>query len=117
MIYDLPTLYPLIFLAVLTPFEHFFMPTANLDPKSSPTPSSNISQPLAAHPAKPSRWQLAYDTIMMVAIGLDLLLLGFDALMLSSFMAKISSWLGGIDKELSIFVFSFTMSPMRLVNF
>ena len=77
------------------------MPTANLDPKSSPTPSLNISQPLAAHPAKPSRWQLAYDTIMMVAIVLDLLLMGFDALMLSSFMAKIASWLGFVDSIVS----------------
>ena len=77
------------------------MPTANLDPKSSPTPSSNISQPLAAHPAKPSRWQLAYDTIMMVAIMLDLLLMGFDALMLSSFMAKIANWLGFFDSIVS----------------
>ena len=73
------------------------MPTANLDPKPNPMPSSNISQPLAAHPAKPSRWQLAYDTIMMVAIVLDLLLMGFDALMLSSFMAKIANWLGFFD--------------------
>ena len=77
------------------------MPTANLDPKSSPTPSSNISQPLAAHPAKPSRWQLAYDTIMMVAIVLDLLLMGFDTLMLSSFMAKIANWLGFVDSIVS----------------
>ena len=77
------------------------MPTANLDPKPNPMPSSNISQPLAAHPAKPSRWQLAYDTIMMVAIVLDLLLMGFDALMLSSFMAKIASWLGFVDSIVS----------------
>ena len=77
------------------------MPTANLHPKSNPTPSPNISQPLAAHPAKPSRWQLAYDTIMMVAIVLDLLLMGFDALMLSSFMAKIASWLGFLDSIVS----------------
>lgn len=82
-------------------FEQFFMPTANLDPKSSPTPSPNINQPLTAHPAKPSRWQLAYDTIMMVAIVLDLLLMGFDALMLSSFMAKIASWLGFLDSIIS----------------
>lgn len=77
------------------------MPTANLDPKPNPMPSSNISQPLAAHPAKPSRWQLAYDTIMMVAIVLDLLLMGFDALMLSSFMAKIANWLGFFDSIVS----------------
>lgn len=82
-------------------FEQFFMPTANLDPKSSPTPSPNINQPLTTHPAKPSRWQLAYDIIMMVAIVLDLLLMGFDALMLSSFMAKIANWLGFADSIVS----------------
>lgn len=77
------------------------MPTANLDLKPNPMSSSNISQPLTAHPAKPSRWQLAYDTIMMIAIVLDLLLIGFDALMLSSFMAKIASWLGFLDSIVS----------------
>ena len=55
---------------------------------------ANPTQPIARNPAKPSRWQLTYDVIMMIAIVLDLLLMGIDALMISSLMANIAGWLG-----------------------
>lgn len=42
----------------------------------------------------PSRWQLAYDSVMMVLIVLDLLLMGVDALLMSSFIADVANWAG-----------------------
>ncbi len=59
-----------------------------------PTQSSNPLTPIAQQIGKPSRWQLLYDAVMMVAIAVDLLLMGLDALLMSSFMAKTASWLG-----------------------
>lgn len=59
--------------------------------------TAKLSHPIVTHPTTPSRWHLAYDVMMMIAIILDLLLMGVDAVMLSSFMAKLASWLGFSD--------------------
>ncbi len=43
---------------------------------------------------KPSRLKLLYEMGMLILIIIDLLIMGFDALLMSSFMTSLSNWLG-----------------------
>ena len=40
----------------------------------------------------PSRWQLEYDALILLLIIIDLLLMGVDALLMSSFMLNMADW-------------------------
>lgn len=61
------------------------------DPMPSANPHHRTPEPM------PSRWRLGYDVLMLVLIVIDLLLMGLDALLMSSFMLNVatllSSWL------------------------
>lgn len=48
---------------------------------------------MSVTPAQPSRWQLLYDGLMLVAIVVDLLVMGLDALLMSAFMQQVADWL------------------------
>lgn len=78
-----------------------------LNPNAHPAPPSSPILGVGDHrtdidkalnpkkpPQMPSTLQLWYDSLMMVAIILDLLLMGLDSLMMSSFGTEVGNWLG-----------------------
>lgn len=78
-----------------------------LNPNAHPAPPSSPLLGVGDHrtdidealnpkkpPQMPSALQMSYDAMMMVAIVLDLLIMGLDSLMMSNFALDVSGWLG-----------------------
>ncbi len=55
-----------------------------LDPDSALPPSK---------PSKPNRLKLIYDIVMLIVITIDLVLISFDAILMSSFSSNVAGWL------------------------
>lgn len=83
-----------------------------------PPPSSQATRHTQADPAQtstdivlPSRIKLGYDILMLIAISIDLLLIGLDTILMSNFAGNVSRWLA-VESWLSIYQYSIH-DPLR----
>lgn len=62
---------------------------------SSEVVEDSLNAPFSSPPqrSQPSRLKLTYDIVMMIAISIDLLLIGLDAIVMSTFSTNVAHWL------------------------
>lgn len=79
---------------MLNPSAHPALPSSPILGKGDHRTDIDEALNPARPPQKPSPFQLTYDAVMMVAIVVDLLLMGLDSLLMSNFALDMMGWLG-----------------------
>ena len=69
--------------------------SAPIESTSARNQSSDLSNSPPPRPnrPKPNRLKLTYDIVMIIAISIDLLLIGIDAILMSGFSRDAAQWL------------------------